>query len=316
MNRQAVTEHVKQSALRIGFDAVGVAEAVPLRKPMHRYRQWLQQGYHGMLTYMERNQSVREDVTEFLPGARSVVVVARNYYHPASHNKDAVGKISRYAWGDDYHDVLRPMLTQLSEEMQKLIPDSVCRSAVDSAPVLEKEWAVRAGIGWQGKHTNILRRDIGSWFFLGVIVTTADLVPDTPMEDFCGTCTACLDSCPTQALVQPGVLDATKCLSYWTIEVKPEHQIPAEIVNGAHGWLFGCDTCQDVCPWNRFQTETNEERFSPRNQQTALEPDYILQLSDAEFADRFRKSPIKRAKKAGLQRTARVLQTLHINKKQ
>jgi epoxyqueuosine reductase len=256
---------------------------------------------------MERHLEQRADVTLMHPGTQSVVVVARNYYTPHSHPPTATGKISRYAWGDDYHDVLRPMLNALCQRITELIPGSTSRGLVDSAPVMEKEWAVRAGLGWQGKHTNVLRRDIGSWFFLGVVLTTAELTPDAPMDDYCGTCTACMDVCPTNAIVEPNVLDATRCISYWTIEIKPEHHVPQEIVNGLDNWLFGCDACQDVCPWNRFQQPTTEPRFAPRQGQTSIAPDSILTLQPAEYTDRFHQSPLTRTKLAGLQRTARAL---------
>ncbi len=301
------TAEVKQAALNLGFDAVGIAQAVPLVDPISRYKEWLARGYHGTLSYMEKNVEQRADVTTLLEGARSVIVVARNYYTPFHHGIDDVGKVSRYAWGDDYHTVMRPMLNALCDSIAELIPSTVSRGVVDTAPVLEKEWAVRAGLAWQGKHTNVLRRDIGSWFFLGVVFTTAELEPDGPMDDFCGTCTACIDACPTKAIVEPNVLDASKCISYWTIEVKPEHQLPAEIVNGLDQWLYGCDTCQDVCPWNRFQQPTTEPRFAPREGQTSISPNAILTLTPTEYSERFRNSPMKRPKIAGLQRTARAL---------
>jgi epoxyqueuosine reductase len=304
-SRAHATSAIKAAALELGFDAVGIAEAVPLIDPIARYQEWLSRGYHGMMGYLERNVPQRQDVSAILPGAKSVIVVARNYYTPHTHQHD--GKLSRYSWGDDYHDVLPPMLDELCERIRTIVPGSETRRYTDTGPVMEKEWAVRAGLGWQGKHSNIIRRDIGSWFFLAVIITTAELDYDAPIEDYCGTCTACLDACPTQAIVEPQVVDATKCLSYWTIEVKPEHELPAEIVNGLDGWLYGCDTCQDVCPWNRFETPTTEPRFEPREGVTEIPPDVIVDLQPDRFAERFRKSPIKRAKLAGLQRTARGL---------
>ncbi len=307
MTRQEATEHVKAAATAIGFDAVGIAEAVPLVDPIQRYQAWIEQGRHGMLGWMERNLDKRQDVSQILPEARSVIVVAKNYFTPYEHSVDQPGKISRYAWGDDYHDVLTPMLDALSAKVEAAVPGSTTRRYVDTGPVMEKAWAVRAGLGWQGKHSNVLRRDIGSWFFLGVVITTADLVADAPMEDFCGTCTACLDACPTQAIVEPYVVDSRKCLSYWTIEVKPEHPLPAEIAKDLDGWLYGCDVCQDVCPWNRFQAPTTEPRFQPREQVTNMDPQSVVTLSPEQFADRFKGSPMKRAKLAGLQRTAAAL---------
>ncbi|MCO6465860.1 MAG: tRNA epoxyqueuosine(34) reductase QueG [Bradyrhizobiaceae bacterium] len=307
VNQTELTELVKDAAIDCGFHAVGVAEAVPLVDPINRYQQWLDNGYHGMLQYMERNVDVRADVTRMLDGAQSVIVVAMNYYTDHQHAPEADGKISRYAWGDDYHDIMRPMLNTLCERIDLLVPGSTSRGVVDTTPVLEKEWAVRAGLGWQGKHTLVLRRDIGSWFFLGIVITTAKLVPDRPMDEFCGTCTACIDACPTQAIVQPNLLDATRCISYWTIEVKPEHQMPQEIVNGLEHWLFGCDICQEVCPWNRFQQPTTEPSFQPRFNVLSISPASLVDLQQADFVERFRKSPLKRPKLAGLQRNARTL---------
>lgn len=302
-----LTEQVKHIAQSVGFSAVGIVNVTSLSEPMTRYREWLERGYHGTMQYMERNMEVRENVHHMLEGVRSVVVVAFNYYTEHQHSRDAEGKISRYAWGDDYHDVMRPMLNNLCEQIDVLIPGTRSRGAVDSAPVMEKEWAVRAGLGWQGKHSNIIRRDIGSWFFIGVVFTTAMLVPDEPIPDYCGSCTACLDACPTHAIVQPLVVDGSKCLSFWTIEAKPEQALPDEIVNGLDNWLFGCDICQDVCPWNRFQQPNNDKRFEPRNEETAIPAARILSLQQEEFVERFRKSPLKRPKLLGLQRTARAI---------
>ncbi len=302
-----ITAEVKQAARAAGFDAVGIARAEPCDDAWHNYTTWIERGFHGSMSYMERNADTRRDVSMILPGARSVIVVAKNYYSPHQHPPDAVGKIARYAWGDDYHVVLPPMLDQLCNAVKVLVPDAETRRYTDTGPVLEKEWAVRAGVGWMGKNGNILRRDIGSWFFLGVIITSADLEPDQPMDDYCGSCTACLEECPTQAIIQPKVVDATRCISYWTIETKGDVEIPLPIADHLDGWAFGCDVCQDVCPWNRFQTPTTEARFSPRDGATVLNPSYLVDLQPDEFASRFRNSPLKRPKLAGLQRTARTL---------
>jgi epoxyqueuosine reductase len=307
MNRSDAASAIKAAALRIGFDAVGIAEALPLIDPINRYKEWLGNGFHGMMQYLERNNEAREDVGKLLEGARSVVVVAKNYYTPYHHNEHNVGKISRYAWGDDYHTVMGSLLDALGSELISIVPGSEIRRYTDTGAVMEKEWAVRSGIAWRGKHSNVLRRDIGSWFFLGVIITTADLEADIPMQDFCGTCTACIDACPTGAITQPMVVDATKCLSYWTIEVKPEHSIPDDITSSMDGWLFGCDVCQDVCPWNRFQTPCNDSHFMPRNNVMALSPEAVVNLQPSEFILHFRNSPLKRPKLEGLKRNARAL---------
>lgn len=307
------TQAVKQAALDAGFDAVAIARAEPLDEEYAMYREWLDRGYHGSMHYMERNGDSRRDVSVIVPGARSIVVVARNYYTPSVHPDDAIGKVSRYAWGDDYHIVLPPMLDDLCERIRGVVPGCETRRYTDTGPVMEKQWAVRSGLGWMGKNGNILRRDIGSWFFLGVVITTADLEADAPMADYCGTCTACLDACPTRAIVQPSVVDATKCISYWTIETKADTDFPLEIAGNLDGWLYGCDTCQDVCPWNRFQTPTSEGRFEPRKGETFLKLDEVLDLQPDNFVVRFRNSPIKRPKLAGLQRNARALGAHHSN---
>lgn len=307
MNSASITSRVKQLVLDAGFNAVGIAKAEPLSIPMERYNKWINEGRHGMLSWMERRLDEREDVTNIVDGAQSVIVVALNYFTDHQHAANSTGKISRYAWGDDYHDVIPPMLDEIVRGLEAIDPKARHQRYTDTGPVLEKEWAVRAGLGWQGKHSNVIRRDIGSWFFLGVIVTTLKLEHDEQIEDFCGSCTACIDACPTDAILENRSVDATKCLSYWTIEVKPEFDLSDSIAENMDGWLYGCDTCQDVCPWNRFEKPTTESRFEPRERETTLDPSYIVNLSIEEFRERFRKSPMKRPKLAGLQRSAQAL---------
>ncbi|MFN4984646.1 MAG: tRNA epoxyqueuosine(34) reductase QueG [Ignavibacteria bacterium] len=305
MNRIELTERITRMALELGFDAAGVASAEPLSEEHDNYREWIERGYHAGMGYMERNADVRSDVSQIVPGAKSVIVVAKNYYTPTVHSN--VGKIARYAWGDDYHVVLPPMLDALRQGIEDLVPGSVSRRYTDTGPVLEKAWAVRSGIGWQGKNGNIIRRDIGSWFFLGVVITTVDLEPSVPMDDYCGSCTACLEACPTGAIVQPMVVDANKCISYWTIETPSDVEFPLPVIENLDGWFFGCDVCQDVCPWNRFQQPTTETRFEARLGQANVDPEQIVTLQPETFIERFRRSPLKRPKLAGLQRNARML---------
>lgn len=302
------THHIKQFALDAGFSLVGIAQAVLLEREMQNFSEWLRQGFHAGLGYMERNEDKRLDVGAILPGTRSVVVVAQNYYTPHEHKDSAQhGKISRYAWGDDYHDVIPAKLERIADEIKRLDPEAATKVYTDTGAILEKQWAVRAGIGWQGKHSNIISREIGSWFFIGIILTTAEFDYDSPMPDYCGTCNACQQACPTSAIVQPYVVDARKCLPYWTIETKPDKDFPPEIAQNLDGWLFGCDTCQDVCPWNRFQKESSEDRFQPRFEETTLNLNVVKQMTPEEFSTRFRKSPLKRSKLAGLQRNASAL---------
>lgn len=302
------TQSVKEYALELGFSSVGIAGADILSEEMSRYNQWLELGFHGTMGYLERNLDRREDIRKILPGAESVVVVAQNYYTPYKHSHDATGKISRYAWGDDYHEVIPPKLSNLANEIERLYPGCSTKVYTDTGHLLEKAWAARAGIGWQGKHSNIISRTHGSWFFIGIVITTARLTSDTPIEDFCGTCTACLDACPTGAIVQPYVVDGSKCLSFWTIETKPDVEFPIEISSNMDGWVFGCDECQNVCPWNRFSSETTEHSFMPRNDELTLSFEAIEQFTQEEFSARFRKSPVKRTKLGGLKRNARELQ--------
>lgn len=305
MTSAELTDLVKQEAKKLGFHAVAVARAEPLFQEHERYVQWLRAGYHADMKYMERGAEPRRDVEHILPGARSVIVLASNYYTPQAHG--STGKIARYAWGDDYHVVLPPLLDELIGRLHDADPASLSKRYTDTGPVMEKAWAVRSGLGWQGKNGNIIRRDIGSWFFISVIITTANLDPDEPMDDYCGTCTACIDNCPTRAIVQPAVVDSRKCISYWTIEAKPDVDIPLPVAQQMDGWLFGCDVCQDVCPWNRFEQPTDQIRFSPRGEQTTIDPLQIVNLQPETFVERFRHSPLKRPKLAGLQRNARTL---------
>lgn len=314
MNTPAQSLHektliIKDYALSCGFSLVGIAKAEPLAQETEHFAEWLRQGFHAGMGYMERNQEKRNDVCAILPETRSVIVVAQNYYTPHEHCTDTnKGKISRYAWGDDYHDVIPEKLERIADEIKRLDPNAATKIYTDTGAILEKQWAVRAGIGWQGKHSNIISRDIGSWFFIGIILTTAKFSYDSPMQDFCGSCTACLQACPTQAIVSPYVVDAGKCIPYWTIETKPDVEFPPEVSENLDGWLFGCDTCQDVCPWNRFQKPSSEDRFQPRFEETTFNLNVVQQMTQEEFSTRFRKSPVKRSKMAGLKRNALALQ--------
>ncbi|MCX7930347.1 MAG: tRNA epoxyqueuosine(34) reductase QueG [Chlorobi bacterium] len=310
LTTRALTDELKKLCFALGFDAVGIAHAEPLDSERHRLDIWLEKGYHGTMYYMERTRDKRLDPHLVLASVKSVIVVAESYDTHFRHtNCPENGKLSRYSWGDDYHDVLLPKLGRVAEWLTEQIPDCESKAYVDTGPVMEKQWARRAGIGWQGKNTNIISRRIGSFFFLGVVLTSAELEPDEPIADYCGTCTACLDACPTGALVEPYVLDGSRCISYWTIETKPTTEFPTDIRQRLDGWLFGCDVCQDVCPWNRFRKESHNEAFMPRLGETSLALNAVLSMTEEEFRQRFRQSPIKRAKLAGLKRNARMLHT-------
>jgi len=301
------TEIVKRKAHELGFSHIGIARAERLEAEAGRLKAWLTNGYQAEMRWLENNVERRIDPEQIVPGAKSIVSAAFNYYTPGAHSDDkSIGKISRYAWGDDYHEVVTPKLLELQRFIDSLQPGTISRSYVDTGPVMEKVWAARAGIGWIGKHSNLITRDMGSWVFLGAIITTMPFEYDDPISDFCGSCTACIDACPTGAIVEPYVVDSNKCIPYLTIECRSAEPPGAEDMN-FDGWIFGCDTCQDVCPWNRFAGTSVYPGFAPRHFAAAPPLNDILNLREEEFRDIFRKSPVKRAKLAGLQRNARIV---------
>ena len=301
---------IKDRATAVGFDKVGIVGADALQTEHARLKKWLELGYHGEMKWMARDPDLRADPRKFFPEVRSVVVVALNYYTPAKHIDELdAGKVSRYAWGDDYHDVLGSKLTSLLAWIKgadRKVAGKVC---VDIQPMMDKAWAVRAGIGWIGKHTNLITQDFGSWVFLGELLLNVDLQYDTDeVEDHCGSCTLCIDACPTDAITEPYVLDSNKCISHATIELR-DPELPESIAANLNGWLYGCDICQDVCPWNRFEQPSEEKRFQPRPGNFNASLPAILQMTHERYVERFRHSAMKRAKLAGLQRNARALQT-------
>jgi epoxyqueuosine reductase len=297
------SEQIKIKAAEIGFTKIGIARAEPLTTEGERLSEWLGSGFHGQMAWLEREPEKRSDPSLLFPNARSVIVVALNYYTNNQHDPDpTTGKISRYAWGDDYHDIMREKLTELIAWIKAEQPLAEGKICVDTAPMMDKAWAVRAGVGWIGKSTNLITTDVGSWVFIGEIILDIELEYDSDMVmDHCGTCTACLDACPTDAIVEPYVVDARKCISYATIELRDE-ALPDEFTGKMEGWIYGCDICQDVCPWNRFETPSTETRFEPRNGETSVELDSLAQMEHEEYVVRFRKSAIKRAKLTGLKR--------------
>lgn len=267
-------------------------------------QEWLANRYHGEMHYMANHQTQRIDPRMLVPGAKSVIVVAMNYYtsQPAVL-QEGTGRISRYAWGLDYHDVLRHRMKQLLAQIQLLAPGTAGRVFVDSAPVLEKVWAERAGIGWQGKNSLIISPQLGSWIFLGELIVDLELSADAPDKNRCGTCRRCIDACPTGALVAPGVLDARRCLSYLTIELKSQHAIPQELAGKMNGYVFGCDICQEVCLWNfSWSTDAHETSFHPLPGRTGTPLREYAELTEDEFRRWFAKSPVKRVKYAGFMR--------------
>lgn len=304
----SLSEIIKLKSEELGFHKTGIVRVASLPEEEYRLRKWLANEFHGEMQWLEREPEKRADPTLLFEGAKSIVVVALNYFTPHEHEEDSnKGKVSRYAWGDDYHDVLKGKLRELLAFIKSENEAAEGKICVDTAPIMDKVWAARAGLGWIGKHSNLITKEYGSWVFLGEILLDIELDYDTEIvADHCGTCTACLDACPTSAIVAPYTVDSRKCLSYATIELRAP-DFPEEITENLNGWLYGCDICQDVCPWNRFEKPTEEKRFEPREGNVTADLDEILALSPEKYAERFRRSAMKRTKLAGLQRNASAL---------
>lgn len=304
------SERIKQQAIEIGFQKAGIVPVVPLVNEIARLNTWLGKGFHGEMAWMAREPDKRGDPGLIFPEARSVVVVLLNYYTEYQHAENTdEGKISRYAWGDDYHDIVQEKLKELLAWIKAEDPEAEGKICVDTAPIMDKAWAVRAGLGWLGKHSNLITTEIGSWVFIGEILLNLELEYDTvTVEDHCGTCTACIEACPTNAIVEPYVVDSRKCISYATIELRDE-DLPDNITANQSGWLYGCDICQDVCPWNRFETPTSEKRFEPRNAETSMPLNDVIDMTHEKYIERFRRSAVKRAKLTGLKQNAVALRS-------
>ena len=304
----ALTESLKRKAREAGFDAVGVADAAPLDRDRAALAAWLSGNKEAGMAWMAREPEKRADPRALLPGCRSVVVAAMNYWpgEAEAAPRPGRGKVALYARGRDYHRVLGEKLKALATWLDAEA-GSTSRAFVDTGPVLERAWAERAGIGWIGKNANLLTRDRGSWLLLGEILTTAKLTPDAgPHAEFCGTCTACLDACPTGAIESPGVVDAHRCISYWTIEHRGP--IPEEKREGLADWIFGCDICQTVCPWNvSFAEATPKEKLSRRDDLQDLDPAEILSLDEAAFRARYSGTALMRSTWRGMRRNACVV---------
>jgi epoxyqueuosine reductase len=302
-----LTEELKARARALGFTHAGVARAEVMQNEGAHLRSWLDRGFHAGMKWMAREPERRSDPRIVLPGARSVLVVALNYYTSSIHESaGGVGKISRYAWGDDYHDIVGRRLESLQGWLESRLPAERSLTYVDTGPILEKAWAQRAGLGWIGKNGNVITRDRGSWIFLGVVLTTADLNPDMPATDHCGACTRCIDACPTDAIVAPTVIDSNRCLSYLTIEHRGE--ITGPVTTQFEGWIYGCDICQDVCPWNiKFARPSPEPGFQAREGQAAPDLKSWAEMTAEDFARRFAGSPIRRAKHSGLLRNIAIV---------
>lgn len=293
------TALIKAEAKRLGFLSCGVSKAEFLEEEAPRLEQWLQKGMQGEMAYMENHFDKRLDPTKLVEGAKSVISLLLNYFPEETQQQDTY-KISKYAWGRDYHHVIKSKLRNLQEFISENIGEVHGRAFVDSAPVLDKAWAVRSGLGWMGKHSNVLTRQLGSFYFIAELITDLELEYDHPVTDHCGSCTACLDACPTGAIVQPYVVDGSKCISYFTIELKNE--IPTTVKGQFDDWIFGCDICQDVCPWNRFSQPHREPLFDVSPELLSMTKGDWEEITEEVFKKVFQKSAVKRAKFSGLKR--------------
>lgn len=304
---QALAPAIKEEARRLGFNAIGISRVTPAetlsQTLLSRLESWLSRGYHATMAWMAREPDRRADPTRVLLGCRSIISVGMNYN--SGHRPDESpgrGRIARYAWGSDYHNVLGARLKLLETHIKRLAPEAVTRSYVDTGPVMEKAWAERAGLGWIGKHSNLVSPQFGSWLLLGEVLTTLELEPDDPGTDLCGSCTLCIRACPTQAITEPYVVDAGRCISYLTIELRDAGTIPDDIKGRIGNRIFGCDDCLDVCPYNMNAVPTDEPAFQPTSLTLAPELRQLEMLTEAEFASAFRQSPIRRAKHGGFMR--------------
>lgn len=299
---------VKNIAKNLGFDYCGIAKAVKLDEDARRLEQWLQQGMHGKMHYMENHFDLRVDPTKLVPGAKSVITLLKNYY-PSEKQAPNSPKIAKYAWGKDYHEVMRAQLKIFLAELSEQIGAINGRGFVDSAPVLERAWAVQSGLGWVGKNGNLIHKESGSFFFIATLIVDIALEPDSPyVKDFCGTCTKCIDACPTDAILPDKQINGSKCISYYTIELK-DALLPDHLKDAFNNWMFGCDICQDICPWNRFSKPHQEPLFDPIPAVLNLTTSQWEELSEESFKTIFKESPIKRSKFSGIKRNLRLIQS-------
>jgi epoxyqueuosine reductase len=298
---------LKTTAERLGFDYCGIAKAEFLESEAPRLEEWLNRNYHGKMAYLANHFDKRLDPTKLLEGAKTVVSLIYNYYPEKSLPCRAEDfKLAKYAYGADYHEVIRSKLTEFLEILREEVGEINGRTFVDSAPVMERQWAQRAGLGWIGKNSLLLNRQMGSFFFLAELIIDLDAMPDLPLaKDYCGTCTACIDACPTYAIVQPEVVDASKCISYLTIELK--EGIPDEFAEKMENWVFGCDICQDVCPWNRFSKPHQEPSFQPNDELTRFTNREWKEMTEETFKRVFGNSAVRRAKFPGIKRNVDFL---------
>lgn len=315
-------EAIKAEARSLGFDAIGISQVTDSEPPstapsaplshllFSRLTEWLRRSYHGAMAWMTRDPTRRSNPQLVLPGCRSMISVGMNYYTDNRANEQpGMGRIARYAWGKDYHLVMSQRLTQLETKIAALAPGVTTKTYTDTGPIMEKAWAQQAGLGWIGKHSNLVSADSGSWLLLGEILTTLDLTPDEPATDLCGSCTLCIQACPTGAIVEPYIVDARRCISYLTIELRGDRGVISDDLAAQMGnRIFGCDDCLDVCPFNLRADATSEPAFTPTPLTLAPNLQTLAQISQESFSAMFKESPLKRAKQSGLLRNVAIAQ--------
>lgn len=300
MNPTNYTHLIKSESKRLGFDYVGISKADFLEEEAPRLENWLNNNMHGQMSYMQNHFDKRLDPRLLVPGAKSVVSLLLNYY-PSEEQKDSTApKISKYAYGKDYHDVIKEKLNHLLEFIKENIGEVDGRAFVDSAPVLDKAWAKKSGLGWIGKHSNLINKSSGSFYFIAELIIDLELEYDGAVKDYCGSCTKCIDACPTDAIIAPYVVDGSKCISYFTIELK--ENIPNDVKGKLDNWTFGCDVCQDVCPWNRFSKPYSEPLFQANAELLNMKKEDWYELTEETFKRVFKGSAVKRTKFSGLKR--------------
>ncbi|WP_372339304.1 tRNA epoxyqueuosine(34) reductase QueG [Flavobacterium sp. '19STA2R22 D10 B1'] len=304
INKSQYTKFIKAEADRLGFLSCGISKAGFLEDEAPRLEDWLKNNSHGQMTYMENHFDKRLDPTLLVEGSKSVISLLLNYYPPQIQTTESY-KISKYAYGKDYHFVIKEKLKELLNSIEENIGEVSGRAFVDSAPVLDKAWAAKSGLGWRGKNSNLLSKQVGSFFFIAELIVDLELDYDTATTDHCGSCTKCIDACPTQAIVAPYVVDGSKCISYYTIELK--ENIPFEMKGQFDEWMFGCDTCQDVCPWNRFSKAHSEPLFNPNPEMLSMTKNDWEEITEDTFKKVFKDSPLKRTKFDGLKRNINFL---------
>lgn len=303
--QEAYTKWIKDEAQRLGFTACGISQATFLEDEAPRLEKWLQNNYHGSMHYMENHFDKRLDPRLLMPGAKSVISLLYNYYPSQIQAKDSY-LISKYAYGEDYHHVIKKKLKEMVASMQAVFGDFQARVFTDSAPIMERAWAQKSGLGWLGKHSLLINKTKGSFFFLAEIILDLEFNYDQPFKtDHCGSCTRCIDACPTEAILPNNTIDGSKCISYFTIESKDE--IPTDFKNNFENWAFGCDICQDVCPWNRFSQPHQEPKFQPDERLLKFNKTQWEEITEDVFKEIFRRSAVKRTKFKGFERNIRFL---------